>query len=189
MQRTLRESWEAISEVIPSADVGYTTFVADDNDFCPAPNSESIFAASSGSTTSSCLREDDFADAVAVTNGVANMREYPCHLRILLRKDALTRKKYLEEDRPQKRGSRDAAERGQKENQRRSKDAKVVQQITCSAKPAQKGCDGEAVDGGDSGAVIRRTVRGVADVEAADVQVSEAGNREKTEDETNAKAD
>ncbi len=62
----------------------------------------------------------------------------------------------------------------------------MVQEISCSAEPAEEGHDGEAIDGGDAGVVMRGAVRGsvrdvagvtvghVADVEVADVQVGEA---------------
>jgi hypothetical protein len=189
-ERILKASRETIGEVIPSTDVGYAAFVANNDNFCSPSDSQTIFAAGRCGPTGSSLREDDFANAATVTNAVTDTREYACHLSILGSKDALAREKHLKEDNPQESGSRDAAEHSQKENQRRTEDTEVVQQITCSAEPAQKGRDGKAVDGGKTRAVMRDSGPGMANVEMADVQMGEASdNREKAKDETSAEAD
>jgi hypothetical protein len=188
-------SWKAVGEIVPAPDVSDAALVAYDDDLGSAFDRQSIFAAGGGSATRSGLRKDDLANAVAVADAIADVGQNAGHLSVFGGKDALARKKYLEEDGPKERGSSNTAQYGQQEDQRRYEDAEVVQQIAGSAEPAEEGRDGEAIDGGDAVAAMRGTVRGmavrrVADMEAADVKVSEASyDRDEAEDKANAEAD
>jgi len=196
MQRkNFRTSWKAVGDFVPAPDVGDSTLVADDDDFGPTLDGVAVFAAGGGGAAGSGLRKDDLADTIAVADGIADVGQNASHLGIFGGQDALARKKHLEEDGPEEHRSEDAAEHRENENQGRDKDVEVVQEITGSAKPAEERRNGEAVDGGEATATMRGgmrsvAVRHVANVDAADVNVSEASDdREETEDETDAEAD
>ena len=85
------------------------------------------------------MGEDDFADAVAVANGVADLSEDAGHLGVFEGEDALAREQEFEEDGPEECGSGYAADYGEDEDQRCCKDAEVVQEIPCSTEPAEEG--------------------------------------------------
>ena len=98
---------------------------------------------------------------------VADVGEDAGHLGVFEGEDALARKQHLEENCPEEARSGDAADDRQKKNQRRDEDAEVMQQIACSAKPAEEGSDGEAVDGGETiraamGAAVSMNMGGVS---------------------------
>jgi hypothetical protein len=100
-EKNFRTSWNVLGEVLPSTDVGYAAFVTDDDDLSSALDGLAVVAASSRTMSSSCLREDDLADAVAVANGVAHLSENADHLGLLRRENSLVRKEHLEERCPE----------------------------------------------------------------------------------------
>ena len=81
---------------------------------------------------------------------VADLGEDAGHLGVFGGEDALAREKQFEEDCPEERGSGDAADDRQEQDQWCDEDAVAVQEIACSAKPAEEGSDGEAIDGGEA---------------------------------------
>src|SRR5262249_12150672 len=109
--------------------------------------------------------------------------------------DSFAGQEQLEEKCPEERGSGNAADDGKKKNERRGEDAGVVQQIACSAEPAEEGCAGESVDGGET--VMRGAVSADVGVmsemdvaEVAEMQMAEASDNSKdAEDKTNDEAD
>ena len=101
-------------------------FVAKDDDLGAAAYCVAIFA-SGGGMACACLGKDDFAHAVAVADCITDVGEDAGHLGLFGGENLLMGKKQLEERHPKDRGSSEAAEYGQKHDQRRDKDAGVMQ--------------------------------------------------------------
>ena len=102
-------------------------FVAKDDDLGAAGYCVVIFASGGGGMACACLGKDDFAHAVAVADCITDVGEDAGHLGLFGGENLLMGKKQLEERHPMDRGSSEAAEYGQKHDQRRDKDAEVMQ--------------------------------------------------------------
>jgi hypothetical protein len=156
--------------------------VTEDNDLSATLYRMAIFAASGGGTPCACLRKDDLAHAISVSDCVTDVGQDTGHLRFFGSEDALAGEKHFEEGRPNKCGPNEPAEYGQKQDQRRDEGAEVMQEVSCPAEPAKEGHDGEAIDSGEartmlSCAMRRVSVSQMAYVDAANVQVGEtSGN-------------